>query len=94
MTGNPWFQTWQIVLPWAIFVALLMISNVATFSWGSLRLRRAWRLMALLGVGLFGAALVTQPWLTLLAISAIYVTLIPFSIVAYSRVKQRRATPA
>ena len=94
VTGNPWFQTWQIVLPWAIFVALLMISNVATFSWGSLRLRRAWRLMALLGVGLFGAALVTQPWLTLLAISAIYVTLIPFSIVAYSRVKQRRATPA
>ena len=93
VTANPWFQSWQLVLPWAVFVALLMISNVATYSWGSLRLRRAWWPMALLGVGLLGTALVTQPWLTLLAISAIYLGMIPFSVVAYARVRQRRAMP-
>lgn len=91
VTGNPWFQQWQLALPWTIFVALLMISNVATFSWGSLRLRRSWRLIALLGVGLLGAALITEPWLTLLAISAIYVALLPFSVAAYARVQRRRA---
>ena len=94
VTGNSWFQQWQVVLPWAIFVALLMISNIATFSWGSLRLRRSWRLFALAGVGLLGAALVTQPWLTLLAVSAIYLALIPPSIVAYARVRRRRAAQA
>lgn len=94
VTGDYWFQQWQVVLPWAIFIALLMISNIATFSWGSLRLRRSWRLFALAAVGLLGAALVTQPWLTLLAVSAIYLALIPFSLVAYARVKRRRAAPA
>ena len=94
VTENPMFQRWQLVLPWTILVAALMISNVATFSWGSLRLRRSWRLFALAGVGLLVAALVTEPWLTLLAVSAIYVLLIPFSIIAYARVRRRRATQA
>ncbi len=94
VTGNLWFQQWQVVLPWAIFVALLMISNIATFSWGSLRIRRSWRMLALAAVGLLGAALVTQPWLTLRTVSAIYMALIPFSIAAYARVKRRRAASA
>lgn len=94
VTGNDWFQQWQLVLPWAIFIALLMISNIATFTWGSLRLRRSWRLMALAAVGLLGAALVTQPWLTLLAVSFIYVLLIPFSMAAYGRVRLRRTAKA
>lgn len=91
VTGNDLFRSWTVTLPWMILIALLMISNVATFSWGSLRLRRSWRLFALAGVGLFVAALMTEPWLTLLAISALYLALIPFSIAAYGRVKRRRA---
>ena len=94
VTDNPWFQQWQVVLPWAIFISVLMISNIATFSWGSLRLRQSWRLFALAAVGLLGAALVTQPWLTLLAVSTLYLALIPFSVAAYGRVKRRRAAPA
>lgn len=94
VTGNDWFQQWQLVLPWAIFIASLMISNIATFSWGSLRIRRSWRLLALAAVGLLGAALVTQPWLTLLAVSLVYVALIPFSIAAYGRVRRRRTATA
>ena len=94
VTGNEWFREWYVTMPWLVFVALLMISNVATFSWGSLRLRRSYRLLALAGVGLMVAALITEPWLTLLAVSAIYVALIPFSIAAYGRVKQRRAAQA
>jgi CDP-diacylglycerol--serine O-phosphatidyltransferase len=91
ITDDPLYRAWYVTMPWLLFVALLMISNVATFSWGSLRLRRSWRLLALAGVGLLVAALITEPWLTLLAVSVLYVALIPFSIVAYGRVKRRRA---
>jgi CDP-diacylglycerol--serine O-phosphatidyltransferase len=94
VTGEEWFRAWFVTMPWLVFVALLMISNVATFSWGSLRLRRSWRLFALAGVGLLVAALITEPWLTLLAVSTLYVALIPFSMMAYARVRRRRAAPA
>jgi CDP-diacylglycerol--serine O-phosphatidyltransferase len=91
VTGNGLFRQWYVTMPWILFVALLLISSVATFSWASLRPRRAWRLLAIAGIGLLGAALVTAPWHSLLAISVIYVGLIPFSVVAYAKVKRRRA---
>ena len=91
VSGNDLFRSWTLTLPWMVLIALLMISNVATFSWGSLRLRQSWRLMALAGVGLLVAALITEPWITLLAVSALYLGLIPFSISAYARVRRRRA---
>jgi CDP-diacylglycerol---serine O-phosphatidyltransferase len=94
VSGNDWFRAWYVTMPWLLFVAILMISNIATFSWGSLRLRRSWRMMALAGVGLLVAALITEPWITLLAVSAIYVALIPFSVAAYGRVKRRRTAKA
>ena len=93
VTGDEQFRAWYVTMPWLVFVALLMISNIATFSWGSLRLRRSWRLFALAGVGLLVAALITEPWLTLLAVSTLYVALIPFSMMAYARVRRRRAAP-
>src|SRR4029434_8724459 len=94
VTGSEWCRSWIVTLPWMIFVALLLISNVATFSWGSLRLRRSWRLFALAGVGLLVAALITEPWLPLLAVSLVYLALIPFSVAAYGRVRRRRAAQA
>ena len=94
LTGNDGFRAWYLTMPWLVFVALLMISNIATFSWGSLRLRPSYRLLALAGVVLVVAALITEPWFTLSAISAIYVALIPFSILAYARVRRRRAAQA
>lgn len=94
VTGNEQFRAWYVTMPWVIFIALLLISSVATFSWGSLRLRRSWRLFALAGVGLLVVALITEPWLTLLGISTIYVALIPYSIASYGRVRRRRVTGA
>ena len=94
VTGSEWFRLWYVTMPWLVFVALLMISNIATFSWGSLRLRRSYRLFALAGVVLLVAALITEPWLTLLGVSGLYVALIPFSVAAYGRVKRRREAQA
>lgn len=91
VSGNPLFRAWYVTMPWVLFIAVLMISAVATYSWSSIRLRRSWRMLAIAGIGLFGAALVTATWHTLLAISAIYIALLPFSIASYLKFKQRRA---
>ena len=77
-----------------MIIALLMISSVPTYTWGSIRIRRGWRLFALAGVALIGASLLNAPWMTLLAISAIYLALLPFSVASYARVKRRRAAQA
>ena len=88
------FREWFVVMPWVIFIALLLISSVATYSWGSLRIYRSSRLFALAGIGLLGAALVTAPWVTLLGVSILYLAMLPFSIASYDRVKRRRAGAA
>ena len=91
VSDNEVFRAWYVTMPWVLFIALLMISSVPTFSWASIRLRRSWRMFAIAGVGLFGAALVTATWPTLLALSAVYLAVLPFSISSYARFKRRRA---
>lgn len=90
ITGNDLFRHWTLVMPWTLLIAGLMISSVPTYSWTSIRIRRGWRLFALAGVALLGTALINEPWITLLAVSALYLAVIPFSIASYARVKQRR----
>jgi CDP-diacylglycerol--serine O-phosphatidyltransferase len=94
ITDNDWFRSWMLVMPWTLFIALLMISSVPTFTWSSIRIRRGWRLLALAGVALLGAALLNEPWWTLLAISTVYLALLPFSITSYAKVRRRRAAQA
>lgn len=89
VTGNDLFRQWYIVMPWALAVAMLMISALPTYSWSSIRLRRSWRLFALAGIGLLGAALMTVPWLTLLFVCAVYVAMLPFGIASYAKVRRR-----
>jgi CDP-diacylglycerol--serine O-phosphatidyltransferase len=92
VTGSAWFQAWFVVMPWVVFVALLMISSIPTYSWSSVRIHSGWRLFALAGIALLGAALLTAPWHTLLAVTALYLVMIPFSLAGYARVRQRRAS--
>jgi CDP-diacylglycerol--serine O-phosphatidyltransferase len=94
ITGSDIFRQWQLVIIWTVMVAALMISSLPTYSWSSLRIRSGWRLFAIAGVGLLGAALVRAPWHTLLAISLLYLATVPFSMAAYGRVKRRRAASA
>jgi CDP-diacylglycerol--serine O-phosphatidyltransferase len=91
VTGQPLFQQWPVVMAWTLFIAALMISSLPTYSWSSIRIRREWRLFALAGVAVLGAALLTAPWHTLLVLAALYLAMIPFGLASYARVKQRRA---
>ena len=92
VSGNDWFRAWYVVMPWVVFVALLMISSIPTYSWSSIRIRSGWRLFALAGIALLGAALLTAPWHTLLAVAALYLAMLPFSLASYARVRRRRAS--
>ena len=91
VTDNDWFREPAVVAPWVAFIAALMISNVATFSWGSIRLRRNIRLESILLLALIGTALFAEPLWTLIVVSAGYIALIPFSIRSYAKVRRRRA---
>jgi CDP-diacylglycerol--serine O-phosphatidyltransferase len=91
VSGNEQFRDPVLVGVWLVAMAFLMISSVATLSWGKLRLRKNFRMEALLFFGLVGAALLTEPWWTLIGICAVYLTLLPVGILAYGRVKRLRS---
>ena len=90
-TGNELFRSPVLVSLWLVAMGMLMISSVATLTWGRLRPRRSMRLEVIALFGLTGAALLTEPWLTLIAICGVYLVLLPVGIVLYARIKRQRA---
>jgi CDP-diacylglycerol--serine O-phosphatidyltransferase len=94
VTESHWFREPYVAAPWLAFVAFLMISNVATFSWGSLRLRRRIRLEAIAGIAILFGALLSAPWPTLTLICVIYLALIPMGMKSYAKVKRLRGSAA
>ena len=91
ISADDMFRDWKLVMPWTLFVAVLMISAIPTYSWTSIRIRKSWRVVALAGIALLGAALVNEPWITLTLVSLAYLVSVPFGLVSYARVRQRRA---
>lgn len=93
-TGFDIFHQPLAIAAWASLVAFLMVSNLATFSWGSLKLRSHVRFGALVIIALIGGALLTAPWPTLSVAALLYAGMIPFSVATYSRIKRQRASAA
>ncbi|MHA6723026.1 CDP-diacylglycerol--serine O-phosphatidyltransferase [Sphingomonas sp. RS2018] len=91
ITDEPIFRSPLLAGPWLVFIALLMVSNIATYSWTSLKLRRTVRFDAIVVVVLIAAALISAPWQTLTVICTLYLVSIPFSIRSYSKVRRLRA---
>jgi CDP-diacylglycerol---serine O-phosphatidyltransferase len=86
---DPWF-----ICAWAALCGFLMISDVATYSWSSITISRAWRLPALLLVAMFGAALFNAPWHTLSISILGYLATVPFSAAAYRRIRRQHKAAA
>ena len=93
-SGAEWARDYRVIGPWLLICAVLMISNVPTFSWSSIKVRPAWRFIALAVIGLIAATLIAAPWVGLIAISAVYAALIPFSVMGYAKVKRARHASA
>jgi CDP-diacylglycerol--serine O-phosphatidyltransferase len=92
ITADDRFRNWPGVMAWTLFIASLMISSLPTYSWASIRIRPAWRLFALAGIALFGAALIVAPWMTLLVLAGLYLLMIPVAFASYRRIRRRRAS--
>jgi CDP-diacylglycerol--serine O-phosphatidyltransferase len=93
-TGEPIFREPWLVAIWVAAIAFLMISNLATLSWKSIRPGRAIRLEAIALAGLVFAALLTEPWWTLVAICVVYLALMPLGVANYAKVKRQRGGTA
>lgn len=89
-TGDTIFRDPTLIALWVGVIAFLLISNVATLSWGSIRPRRSVRLELILVVGLVFTAALLEPWWTLIGICAIYLSLMPYGLYKYGRIKRQR----
>ncbi|WP_246135253.1 CDP-alcohol phosphatidyltransferase family protein [Novosphingobium sediminis] len=90
-SGLEEFRQPIVVGPWALLIAFLMISNLPTLGWGALRPRRAIRLEVIALSGMITVALLTEPWLTLVGICALYLALMPVGVWRYRRIRLQRA---
>ena len=86
---NPW-----LVGAWTAIIAVLMICNLATLSWKSMRPSKDIRIGAIAIAGLLFAALLTETWWTLALICTIYLALMPVGIVRYAKVRKSRLKAA
>jgi CDP-diacylglycerol---serine O-phosphatidyltransferase len=83
-------RDYRVVGPWLLLSALLMISNVATYSWSSIRIRSSLRFFALAALGLIVAIMIAAPWVGLILITIVYLGVLPFSVLGYAKVKRTR----
>lgn len=90
VTGNDVFRQPLPVGIWLGIVGLLMISNLATFSWGRVRVRRTMRLELILLAALAGSALFFTPWHLLTLICFVYVAMLPVSIASFAKIRRQR----
>lgn len=89
-TGEAIFRNPVLVAVWVVVIAFLMISNLATLSWSSIKPGRSVRIELIALVGLLGAALLLEPWLTLVTVSVIYIALLPYGLWRYRQVRRQR----
>lgn len=90
-SGVEIFRSPVLVGLWIAAIAVLMISNIATLSWKSIRPSSDARLPAIALAGMLVAALLTEPWWTLALISMVYLALMPLGVMRYAKVKRERA---
>lgn len=90
VTEEDVFRTPLYVAIWTGSIAFLMISNIATLSWGALRPRRQIRLELIAVAGLLFAGIVLEPWWVLIGISVIYLALMPYGLWRYAKIKRQQ----
>ena len=86
-----WPRAWPLNAAVMVFVALLMVSTIPTFSIKTVlvRVKPEWVPPTLIFVGLFVAALTSAPWHTLLAVGVIYLASLPVGWWSAYRLRRR-----
>ena len=92
--GDGFFRHPAVTGPWIVAMALLMVSQVPTYSLKQIRVPQRMVLPMLVLIGLLAAGLAGAPWLTLLVISLIYLGSFPFSVLAFRKLKREAEAAA
>ena len=92
--GEGWVRSWTLNAVMMLFVALMMVSRVPTFSLKRIRVRHDWFPAILLVGGMTVVLLVTETWLTLSVIGLLYLASIPASIVVARRLRRKEEATA
>ncbi len=90
-TDEPIFREPWLVGPWLVLVALLMVSDLATPSWRSLRPSGNFKLAIIAMAGLLVGGLLRETWWTLVLIGVIYLVLIGWSVTRYAKIRRAKA---
>lgn len=78
---------------WALLIGGLMVSQVPTYSFKRVKVKRELVPLVLLGVGVVAALLLNEPWYTLFLLGAAYLATMPFSYLAYRKQRAKDAAP-
>lgn len=74
-----------------VIVSGLMISQLPTFSLKQIRISHRYRVPTMLGVAIFAAAAVSEPWTTLTVLLVAYLLTLPLGWYSYRRLLEREA---
>lgn len=69
----------MVISGYVVFVAMLMVSTIPTFSLKALRVPREWFVPVMLLIGIIIAGLFVRTWLVLIGICCIYLATLPLS---------------
>ncbi len=82
---GPYAQIPQAIAVWLIIVGGLMVSRLPTMSLKGRRIAPIFVAPVMLGACLLVAALITEPWLTLMGVGLTYVAVMPYGWISYRR---------
>ena len=92
--GQAWIRGWALNAVMMLFVALMMVSRVPTFSLKRIRVSHDWFPAILLIGGVTVVLLVTETWLTLSVIGLVYLGSIPASVIVARRLRRAEEAAA
>jgi CDP-diacylglycerol--serine O-phosphatidyltransferase len=94
VVGDGWPRSWVLNAVVLVFVAVMMVSRVPTFSLKRVRIQPHMILPTLVIASAAIAGLVVETWLTLSVLAGLYMLSIPLSIIAASRLRRREPVTA
>ena len=77
---------------WLVLIGAGAVSTLPSFAGKKLKLPVDTVLPVLALVGLLGAAIVTEPWLTYLAVASVYIVSLPIAVIRFAREKSAQTS--
>ena len=88
--GNEYFRDLRLIAKWTVLVGIGAISTIPTYAGKKLFLPKYFALPFLSSFALIAAAIFVKPWLVWIFVALAYILHIPFSAIAYQKLKSQQ----